>query len=193
MKKTILTLFALIFSVAIFSQDIQKDSVTKAVKMMAPVQVAEQIIQLDSANKVKDQTIKDCSEEIRNYSDSLQVAKAKSTKHDIEEGILGVLPGWKYIVGFFFAFLGIAFMWLYLHKKLKKRSHDAKFFSTDNLITRARTFALSVLTIFIVFRFTPQINNTEFSYFFALIVGLSIDYFTDLIVNFKKVKPEVTE
>jgi hypothetical protein len=199
-KKTSYILFAagiigilILMSVAAIGQttdslQVQKDSITKAVRMMAPAQVVNQIVKMDSANNVQEQIIKDCSNEIKLYTDSLQTAKELSTKHDIETGILGELPAWKYLVGFFFSILGIIFMWLYLHKKLKKRLPDEKFFSADNLITRARTFALSVLTIFIVFRFTPQIANTEFSYFFALIVGLSIDYFTDLIANFKKVK-----
>ncbi len=195
MKKIITILYLLIFSVTMYGQtDLKKDSVTIVVKTMTPVKVAEQIIVQDSTIKAQKQEIKDCSKEIRLYTDSLQTVKIESTKHDIETGIFGDIPGWKYIVGFFFASLGIMFMWLYLHKKYKKRNAEEKFFSTDNLITRARTFALSVLTIFIVFRFTPQIANTEFSYFFALIVGLSIDYFTDLIATFKKVKvPETTQ
>jgi hypothetical protein len=196
MKKILTILFAILFSVALFGQDITKDikksnndtlTVQKVMSMPAQVKT-ETILKQDSAIKDKDEQIKDCSAENRAYADSLAYAKAMSTNNQIKEGLLGALPGWKYLVGAFFAMLGIFFMWLFLHRVFKRKLGE-KFYSADNLITRARTFALSVLTIFIVFRFAPIISNTEFSYFFALVVGLSIDYFTDLIASFKKVKP----
>lgn len=179
-------LILLILSVSIFGQ---KDSLTvEKVAKMLPVQMATKVMEQDSTIKAKNETIKDCSAEVKHYADSLQAVKIASTKYQITNGIFGDIPIWKYLVGYFFALIGIIFMWLALHKKYKKLNPEVKLLSADNLVTRGRTFILSILTIFIVFRFAPQVADTAFSFFFALIVGLSIDYFTDLITTFRKVK-----
>ena len=135
------------------------------------------------------------SDSIAVLQDSLVVMQTKLAHGKVMQSMLGGLEPWQYVAGFIFTSLGIIFMWLYLANKGRKNNPATPntwswktFFSMDNVVTRVRTLLLSVLTIYVSFRFAEPLTQSNFSMFYAFVVGLSLDYFTDLIAGLKKKK-----
>ncbi len=140
------------------------------------------------------------SDSISALQDSVAVLQTKLAHGKVMQSMLGDLEPWQYVAGFIFTSLGIIFMWLYLSNKGRKNNPatpnhwDWKlFFSMDNVVTRVRTLLLSILTIYVSFRFAEPLTKSNFSFFYAFVVGLSLDYFTDLIAGFKKKKETDTQ
>lgn len=148
--------------------------------------------------------MENCDSLLTLATDSIKMLHVKIAILDVKvehgkimQSMLGDLEPWQYASGFIFAVLGIFFMWLYTANKGRKNNPNTPgkwswlhFFSMDNVITRVRTFILAVLTIYITFRFAEPIAQSNFSMFLAFMVGVSLDYFTDLIAGLKKKKDE---
>lgn len=135
------------------------------------------------------------SDSISALNDTLAVMQARLAHGKVMQSMLGGLEPWQYAVGFIFTSLGIIFMWLYLANRSRRKNPNTPnkwswklFFSVDNVVTRVRTLLLSILTIYISFRFAEPLTQSNFSMFYAFGVGVGLDYFTDFIAGLNKKK-----
>jgi len=113
-------------------------------------------------------------------------------KTEILSDLLGVLTIVNYIVGFIFVFLALILKWIWKTIEGVKNSKNTpdKFNGTywvnHNLIPKLLSFVAVMISVFILLRFIGDIVNIGFSYFFCLVVGLTIDYWIDRL---KKISP----
>jgi amino acid transporter len=115
-------------------------------------------------------------------------------KTQILNDLLGSLTIVNYIVAFFFVFLALLAKWTYKTiDGIKNSPHtpekmDWTYWLKDNLYPKLVSLLSSVISVFIILRFSNDLVGQQFSYFFALVVGFGLDYFVDKI---KKMQPKL--
>jgi len=112
---------------------------------------------------------------------------------EINEKILGGLSLSDYLTGFIFAFIGMFLRWYYKTRKSIKYNPETpnrfifSYWIKDNLLPKLLSILSTLVVIFITLRFPTELISINFSFWYAFVVGLSLDYFVDKI---KKIKPE---
>lgn len=110
-----------------------------------------------------------------------------SMKKQITTDLLGSISFVNYVVGFIFVALALVFKWCLktvdsIKNNPKTPSQwDWKFWRSENLKAKLLTLIAVIIAVFLCFRFATEKFGVTFTYFFALGVGLGLDYYIDSI------------
>ena len=96
------------------------------------------------------------------------------------------------LVAYIFAYIGIFFRWFWMYQTKGKIDpttpvkFNLNYWLRDNLLPKLFSVMATFLLIFISLRFAQELIGNVFSYWYALGVGLGLDYFASLLKKLSK-------
>jgi hypothetical protein len=117
-------------------------------------------------------------------------------KQQLLSDFLGSLTIVNYIVAFVFVFLALIAKWTYKTLDGVKNSPKTPekfswaYWWKDNFYPKLVSLLSSIISVFIILRFSNDIIGQQFSYFLAIVIGFGLDYFIDKL---KKMDPTLSK
>jgi len=189
MKKTILISVLSLFSIALFAQPIYNKTAVKseAVKKISiSIDTATEVILPKEVQKeVANQVV-----EIKELTDSIVITKKQLAISEAKSDLWGGVSPVTYLVGLFFAFIGIFINTAIATKKAIKAGGTSppKFswsYWWKNNMERIMRWLGVLAIIFVGMRFSNEILNQNLTMFLAFLLGFCLDYFIEILKGLK--------